>query len=74
MYGACIPARPKGSFSKGDSPNRGNVAPATKGLPAGYGCPYGSQGEFHSKPYLDIVGEPLAGSLAPTLFSRPIVD
>ena len=38
------------------------------------GCPYGSKGEFHSKPYLDIVGEPLAGSLAPTFISRPIVD
>ena len=38
------------------------------------GCPYGSKGKIDSKHYLDIVGESLAGSLAPAFVSRPIVD
>ena len=38
------------------------------------GCPYGSKGEIDSEHHLDIVGEPLAGSLAPTFISRPFVD
>ena len=66
VVGACTRVRPRHKRRYHVRLSIENITFCSAPKDSRKGCPYGSKSEFHSKPYLDIVGEPLAGSLAPT--------